>query len=52
VRRRRVEERNRTKGATFSMVVPPAIFELASDLWESPDEAECKDRDVRFIRTD
>jgi uncharacterized glyoxalase superfamily protein PhnB/predicted kinase len=51
VRRRRVEERNRIKGPTFSMVVPPAIFELASDLWEPPGEAECEGRDVRFIRT-
>ena len=52
VRRRRVEERNRARGSTFSMVVPPAIFDLASDLWESPDAAECEGRDVRFIRTD
>jgi predicted kinase/uncharacterized glyoxalase superfamily protein PhnB len=52
VRRRRVEERNRIKGATFSMVVPPTIFELASELWEPPDAAECAGRDVRFIRTD
>jgi predicted kinase len=52
VRRRRVEERNRVKGSTFSMVVPAAVFELASDLWEPPDATECEGRDVRFIRTD
>jgi predicted kinase len=52
VRRRRVEERNRRRGSTFSMVVPPEIFELASDLWELPDATECEGRDVRFIRTD
>jgi predicted kinase len=40
VRRERVLERNRSRGATFSMVVPEAIFELASDLWEPPDAAE------------
>ena len=50
--RARVEERNRSQGSTFSMVVPPAIFELASDLWEPPDADECQDRDVRFMRTD
>ena len=52
VRRRRVEERNLRRGSTFSMVVPAAIFELASDLWEPPDADECEGRDVRFIRTD
>jgi predicted permease len=52
VRRARVEQRNRTQGATFSMVVPPAVFELASDLWEPPDALECEERDVRFVRTD
>jgi predicted kinase len=52
VRRKRVEERNRARGATFSMIVPPAVFELASDLWEPPDAGECGERDVRFIRTD
>jgi len=52
VRRRRVEERNHAKGSTFSMVVPSAIFELASDLWEPPDTTECEGRDMRFILTD
>jgi uncharacterized glyoxalase superfamily protein PhnB/predicted kinase len=52
VRRERVNERNRAQGATFSMVVPPAIFELASDLWEPPDERECQEREVVFLRTD
>src|SRR5262249_35338683 len=52
VRRARVMKRNETKGATFSMVVPPAIFELASDRWEPPDADECAGRDVRFIHTD
>jgi uncharacterized glyoxalase superfamily protein PhnB/predicted kinase len=52
VRRERVNARNRARGATFSMVVPPAIFELASDLWEPPDESECQEREIVFLRTD
>jgi uncharacterized glyoxalase superfamily protein PhnB/predicted kinase len=52
IRRERVEERNRSRGATFSMVVPPEIFEMASDLWEPLEPAECEGRDVRFVRTD
>jgi hypothetical protein len=52
VRRERVMERNRARGSTFSMVVPPAIFELASDLWEPLDPSECEGRDVRLLRTD
>ena len=31
------------------MVVPPQIFELASDLWEPPEAAEQSGRDMRFI---
>lgn len=49
LRRERVERRNRERGATFSMEVPPHIFERASDLWEPLDEAECEGRDVRFV---
>jgi predicted kinase len=52
VRRERVAGRNDARGATFSMVVPPAIFELASDLWEPPSASECEGREVRFIGTD
>jgi predicted kinase len=52
VRRARVLERNQRRGSTFSMLVPPAIFELASDLWQAPEGAECEGRDVRFLRTD
>lgn len=51
VRRQRVQERNRRKGETFSMEVPDQIFELASDMWEPPDDVECSGRDVRFIST-
>jgi predicted kinase len=51
-RRERVKQRNREQGKTFSMVVPLEIFELASDLWQGPDEQECRDRDVRFFGRD
>ena len=34
LRRERVERRNEQQGDTFCMVVPPHIFDLASDLWE------------------
>ncbi len=52
VRRARVEARNADRGDTFKMIVPPAIFELASDLWEPPDDDECAGRKVTRIRTD
>lgn len=50
VRRERVLRRNAEQGATFSMVVPPHIFELASDLWQPPDAVECAQRQVVFVR--
>lgn len=43
VRRRRVRQRNEQRGATFSMVVPDHIFELASSMWEAPDHDEITD---------
>ena len=49
VRRQRVLERNQKRGDTFSSEVPPHIFELASDMWQPLDDAECRGRDVRFI---
>lgn len=48
LRRQRVEERNARQGETFSMVVPPAVFELASDLWEPLDPQEYAGRDLRL----
>lgn len=51
VRRARVEQRNRERGATFAMEVPPAIFELASDLWEPLTDAETEGRDVCVVIT-
>ena len=32
--------RNQNRGETFSMVVPPEVFEMASDMWEPPSEDE------------
>lgn len=52
VRRERVRLRNEQRGPTFSMVVPPEVFELASDLWQPPSDDECRGRDVRFVFTD
>jgi predicted kinase len=49
VRRQRVEQRNRAQGPTFSMLVPAAIFELASDRWDPLDRDECANRDVQFV---
>jgi predicted kinase len=49
VRRERVDARNRDRGATFTMIVPPAIFELASDLWEPVERDELEGRDVRLV---
>lgn len=49
VRRARVERRNVEEGPTFSMVVPPAIFEFASDRWEPPDDVERLERAMREI---
>jgi predicted kinase len=52
VRRERVERRNRDRGPTFSMIVPPEFFERASDFWEPLEADECDGRDVRFLVTD
>ena len=49
LRRERVERRNREQGATFAVVVPPQIFEMASDMWQAPDADECRARDVRIL---
>jgi len=52
IRRERVKKRNVEKGDTFSIEVPDAFFEMASTMWESPDDSECAGRDIRFITTD
>jgi predicted kinase len=49
VRRARVQRRNTEKGETFAMVVPDRVFEMASELWQAPDEVECEEYPVEFI---
>lgn len=51
VRLERVRRRNIEKGSTFSMVVPEQVFEMASNLWEAPDEVECSDFAIEFVTT-
>ena len=48
IRRERVKRRNVEQGGTFSMVVPDHMFELASALWESPDELELEEYQFIF----
>ncbi|WP_409560458.1 AAA family ATPase [Hyphomicrobium sp. MC8b] len=40
-RRERVARRNQYP-QPFTQIVPPALFEAASDAWEHPSEAECE----------
>ena len=51
VRRERVRRRNAEKGSTFAMVVPDHVFEMASQLWEAPDDDECSEYPVNFVST-
>lgn len=51
LRRKRVAERNAQRTDTFCMLVPPEIFELASDMWQPLDEEERAGRDVRDVQT-
>jgi len=52
VRRERVRQRNQEHGATFSMVLPDHIFEMANSLWEPPDEVECSEFTIEFVGYD
>jgi predicted kinase len=52
LRRERVVRRNEEKGPTFSMVVPEAIFEMASDMWERPDDMEVEENQIELISTE
>jgi len=51
VRRERVRRRNAEKGSTFAMVVPENIFEIASDMWEEPDDVECSKYAIEIVST-
>lgn len=52
VRRERVMRRNVEKGPTFSMVVPAPFFEMASDVWEEPDELEVAENRIERVSTE
>lgn len=52
LRRKRVVRRNEEKGPTFSMVVPEEIFEIASDMWECPDDIEVEENRIELISTE
>lgn len=52
LRRERVVRRNEERGPTFSMVVPDAIFEMASDMWECPDDVEIEENRIERISTE
>lgn len=49
VRRARVVQRNEQQGATFRMAVSEEMFQLANSAWESPDDEECRARDIQVI---
>jgi predicted kinase len=49
IRRERVMRRNVEMGPTFSMVVPAPFFEMASDVWEEPDEVEIEQNQIEVI---
>ncbi|WP_348943752.1 ATP-binding protein [Chitinibacter sp. FCG-7] len=49
VRRARVHDRNLNRGATFSMVVPDHIFEIASNMWEPSDEFERDEYAIEYV---
>ena len=49
VRRERVMRRNEERGETFAQVVPLDFFELASDMWEPPDDDEASERAIRHV---
>jgi predicted kinase len=51
LRRQRVARRNRERGETFAMEVPPAFFELASDCWEPPEDHEHATRKIIVLTT-
>ncbi len=52
VRRIRVQNRNIEQGPTYSMTVPDAIFEMASDLWQPPDADEIAHVDLKFLSSE
>jgi predicted kinase len=51
IRRERVRRRNAEKGSTFAMVVPDHVFEVASALWEPPDDVERSEYEITYVST-
>lgn len=51
VRRQRVMKRNEDQGETFAMIVPEDVFEMASSMWEPPDEDERAAHDIKFVES-
>lgn len=49
IRRQRVRLINNEKGSTFSMVVPDHVFEVASDMWEAPDDIEQSEIAIEYV---
>jgi predicted kinase len=52
VRWERVSLRNETRGDTFSMVVPRQVFDVASSMWECPDEDEVREYRIEVLTRD
>ena len=49
IRRERVRLRNTEKGPTFSMVVPDHVFDIASNMWEPPDDIEQGEIAIEYV---
>jgi len=49
IRRERVRRRNIDKGSTFFMVVPDHVFDVASNMWEPPDEIEQSETTIEYV---
>lgn len=49
VRKARVMNRNQEKGDTYRMEVTEEVFELASNMWQPPDEVEIRERKIEFV---
>jgi predicted kinase len=52
IRRERVRLRNAEKGATFSMLVPDHVFEIASSMWEAPDDVESSETAIKYVSSE
>ncbi len=49
VRRARVQARNLDQGPTFQMEVPDQVFEMASDMWQPPDDEEISRHQIEIV---